>query len=394
MKSVTLKHGREKSVLARHPWLFSGAIADSRGNPASGDTVAVFSAKGDCLGSGAFSPASKIRVRMWTFDPDENVAEDLIVRRLTSAVALRERLGLAAVTDALRLVNAEADGLPGLIVDRYAETAVCQFLSAGAERWKPTVIEWLAAQHGLQTVYERSDTDARTKEGLEHAAGTRHGPEPPPQIRVSEYDTTLLVDVRQGHKTGMYLDQRENRRAIIPWCDGKDVLNCFSYTGTFALAALRGGARHVTNVDVSADALELARQQARLNNVDEQALSFVQGDVFRQLRTFRDARVQFDTIVLDPPKFADSRAQVPGACRGYKDINLLALKLLTPGGSLFTFSCSGSVDAELFQKVVAGAAADAGRDPRILRHLEQAPDHPVALTFPEGAYLKGLHLVV
>jgi 23S rRNA (cytosine1962-C5)-methyltransferase len=395
---VILAPGREKSVLRRHPWIFSGAIARHAGRPGSGDTVAVIGADGTPLGWGAYSPASQIAVRMWTFEPGEAVDAGLFERRLGQALAARHALAAQADLDAFRLVNAESDRLPGLIVDRYAGFLICQFLTAGAERWKPVLADLLAAlgrTHAdiagpVRGVYERSDVDVRGKEGLVPIVGALAGETPPDLVYVTEHGCRFAVDVCRGHKTGFYLDQRDNRALLSGYAAGADVLNCFAYTGAFGLYALRGGARRVMNVDTAASALDLAVPNVELNGFDPAQLENVSGDVFQVLRRLRDSARQFDLVVLDPPKFADSRAQLPRAARGYKDINLLAFKLLRPGGTLFTFSCSGLVTADLFQSIVAGAALDAGRDVQIHRRLRQGSDHPVALAFPEGEYLKGL----
>jgi len=290
----------------------------------------------------------------------------------------------------VRLVHSESDGLPGVTVDRYAEWLVIQLTTAGAERWKVEIVERLRAIVPCAGVWERSDAEVRTKEGLPRVSGRLAGDEPPELVEIVEGPCRFLVDVRRGHKTGFYLDQRENRERLAEWAPGRDVLNCFAYTGAFAVSALAAGARHATSVDTSADALQDAERHVELNGLDPSRAEQIEGDAFRVLRRMRDEGRRFDLVVLDPPRFADSRQQLPGACRGYKDINLLAAKLLSPDGVLFTFSCSGHMGPELFQKIVADAFLDAGRDGRILRRLGPAPDHPTALGFPEGSYLKGL----
>jgi 23S rRNA (cytosine1962-C5)-methyltransferase len=363
--------------------------------PGLGETVAVQSYSGQPLGWGAFSPQSQISVRLWSFDPAGAITPDFFTRRLRQALDARADLHTRPDLDAYRLVNAESDGLPGLVVDRYGQYLGLQFLSAGAERWKPDLtraLQSLAAEYlgPLIGLYERSDVDVRVKEGLEPVVGVLAGDPPPDQIAILENGCRFLVQPAVGHKTGFYLDQRENRAAVSAYAAGAEVLNAFAYTGGFGVYALRGGAVRVTNVDTSTAALELSQANYAANGLDLSRVENVAGDVFQVLRAYRDSRRQFDLIVLDPPKFADSRSQLEGAARGYKDINLLALKLLRPGGILVTFSCSGLVTRDLFQKIVAGAAVDSGRDVRILRWLSQASDHPVALTFPEGEYLKGL----
>ena len=395
MATVTLKVGREKSLQRRHPWIFSGAIERVDGDPALGATVAVRGPAGDLLGWGAWSPHSQIAVRVWTFDPAVEIGPAFFRERLQSAMAARQPLHTDPQLNAYRLVNAESDGLPGLVVDRYADYLVCQFLSAGADAWKAEIVAVLAEvapafMGSVAGIYERSDVDVRAKEGLAPRTGGLSGIEPPTLLTVQEYGCQFQVDVHAGHKTGFYLDQRENRRWLADYAAGAEVLNCFAYTGGFGVWALRGGAQRVTNVDTSAPALALAESNLKLNGFDPARAEHVMGDVFAVLRRYRDSRRTFDVIVLDPPKFAESRAQMDGATRGYKDINLLALKLLRPGGTLFTFSCSGLITPDLFQKIVAGAAEDAGREAQIVRRLSQGPDHPVALSFPEGEYLKGL----
>ena len=407
MPAVILKPGREKSVERRHPWIFSGAIAKVEGAPQPGETVLVRASDGTRLAFGAYSPQSQIAVRLWTLDPTEVIAPPFFRARLERAFSSRQSLitnyhlpilsapSLAMLRDpsslsAYRLVNAESDGLPGLVVDRYADYLVCQFLAAGAEYWKREIGTLLADLHPHAGIYERSDVDVREKEGLSPTAGVLAGSPPPDLVEIDEYDCRFAVDVRNGHKTGFYLDQRENRALAAEYAAGREVLNCFAYTGGFGVWALKGGAARVTNLESSAPALDLARRNVELNELDAAKVENVAGDVFQVLRHYRDARREFDLIILDPPKFAESRSQVEGAARGYKDINLLALKMLRPGGVLFTFSCSGLVTPDLFQKIVAGAALDAGRDVQIIRRLTQAPDHPVALNFPEGEYLKGL----
>lgn len=389
MDSLLLKPSREKSLLRRHPWIFSGAIERVTGQPQPGATILVRAADGAVLASAAYSPQSQIVARVWSFNPDEIIDAAFFRARLQRVFASRSSL-LASRSSALRLVNAESDGLPGLVVDRYGDYLVCQFLSAGAEFWKIEIVAALIEVTGVPNVYERSDVDVRAKEGLPLTTGVLAGAPPPEPVTIQEYDCHFAVDIQRGHKTGFYLDQRENRRLLSTYAEGREVLNCFAYTGGFAAWALRGGALRVVNVDTSAPALELAGRNVELNGGDAARVENVVGDVFHVLRQYRDARRQFDLIILDPPKFAESRSQVEGAMRGYKDINLLAFKLLRPGGVLFTFSCSGLITPDLFQKIVAGAALDAEREACILQRLTQAPDHPVALNFPEGEYLKGL----
>lgn len=386
MNSVILKKGREKNLLQRHPWIFSGAIERVEGSPQSGETVTVCSFDRKPLTQAAWSPESQISARVWSFNSETIIDAAFFRTKLQNAIAARQNIN----SNALRLVAAESDGLPGLIIDRYADWIVCQFLSAGSEHWKDTVVGILPELFPGLSIYERSDVSVREKEGLPSRCGVLAGTEPPEHVEIEENGMHLLVDIKGGHKTGYYLDQRDSRAAVRNWAAGRDVLNCFSYTGGFGVAALLGGATHVTQIDSSEPALEVARKNAELNGLDPTKSEYMCGDVFKELRRFRDSRRSFDLIVLDPPKFIESRSQLDGGARGYKDINLLAFKLLRPGGLLFTFSCSGLMEMPLFQKIVSDAALDAGRNGQILAVLNQSPDHPVALNFPEGAYLKGL----
>ncbi len=390
MAKVILRKKRDASVHRRHPWIFSNSVHRVEGVEQRGETVQIYSADGASLGAGAWSPASQIRVRIWSFEADATIDADFFRERLMQSLRFREALRRAPAISAYRLVNAESDGLPGIIVDRYGEYLVCQFLSAGAEYWKEEIVRQLTELLPVEGIYERSDGENRAREGLSPVSGVLWGREPPDTVEIQEGKLRYLADLRKGHKTGFYLDQRENRAMIPEFSAGADVLNCFAYTGGFGLWALQGGAGSLTNVDTSADALALARRNIDRNGLDSQRVENISADVFQLLRKFRDADRKFDLIVLDPPKFAGSAGQVKRAARGYKDINLLAMKLLRPGGTLFTFSCSGHIDPPLFQKIVAGAALDAGADVRIIRFLSQGADHPVALPFPEGLYLKGL----
>jgi 23S rRNA (cytosine1962-C5)-methyltransferase len=387
---LILKPGREKSLLRRHPWIFSGAIARLDGNPASGETVDLLAADGQFLARAAYSPSSQIRARVWTFDPSEPVDKDFFQRRIKTAIASRDTWHVTRDTDAFRLIHAESDGLPGLIVDRYADTLVLQSLTAGSEYWKDTLADLLLELTGLKNIYERSDADVRELEGLAPRIGPLRGAINHLLLTITENGLKFHVNIETGHKTGFYLDQRLNRQRLRGLAKGRDVLDCFCYTGGFTVNALAGGANSVLSVDASADALALCRENGSLNTLPADHHTTLEGDVFQLLRKFRDEARCFDLIILDPPKFAPTAAQAGKAARGYKDINLLAFKLLRPGGILVTFSCSGGVDAGLFQKIIASAALDAGVEAQIVEHLSQAPDHPVALNFPEGAYLKGL----
>lgn len=390
MNSIFLKPGREKSLLRRHPWVFSGAIDKVTGNPQSGETVDVLDSNRQFLARAAYSPSSQIRARVWTFNPDENLDADFFRRRIVSALEKRTALGLPTVTDALRLLHAESDGLPGLIVDRYGETLVLQSLTAGSEFWRETLADLLLEITGCSTIYERSDADVRELEGLAPRNGLLRGSLTSPSLQITEYGLKFLVNIETGHKTGFYLDQRANRKRVGELARGRDVLNCFCYTGGFSVHAAAGGAKSVLSVDTSGDALALGRENIALNGIQAESLDWSDADVFTALRKFRDQNRSWDLIVLDPPKFAPTAAQAEKAARGYKDINRLAFKLLRPGGILATFSCSGGIDAGLFQKIVASAALDAGVEAQIVETLTQGPDHPVSIHFPEGAYLKGL----
>jgi 23S rRNA (cytosine1962-C5)-methyltransferase len=393
MSTLILKRGREKSLKRRHPWLFSGAIEKLSGKPGAGDTVEIRDASGKPQGRAAYSPKSQIRARMWTFDANEEVDAAFFRRRIERALALRETLPARRHTNALRLVHGESDGLPGLIVDRYADVLVAQFLAAGVERWRDPILDALSELTAAEAIFERSDAEVRKLEALPARVGFARGNRNASRCPIVEYGLNFRVDVEQGQKTGFFLDQRENLQRVRELAAGREVLDGFCYTGGFSIAALAGGARRITAIESSAPALEVARENLAANPFDAAKVQFVHGDVFAQLRTLRDRAAQFQMVVLDPPKFAPSAAQVKNAARAYKDINLLALKLLAPGGLLATFSCSGGVSAELFQSIVAGAALDAGADAKIVERFGAAADHPIALEFPEGEYLKGLLLV-
>ena len=388
MKIIRLREGKERSLLRHHPWVFQGSI--ERGKADAGETVRVESAEGKFLCWGAFSPSSMIRVRAWTFDESERVDHAFFKRRIARALALRARLPIES--DGVRLVHGEADGLPGLIVDRYGEVLSAQFLSAGMERWREALADILLTATGCTRLYERSDSGVRALEGLEPRAGWLRG-DGLTELVIREHGWRLNLDVAEGHKTGFYLDQRDNRALFARWVRHfglQRVLNCYCYTGGFSVAALAGGAQQVVSVDSSAPALDKACANVALNGFDATRHEALDADVNAFLRQQLQAGASFDAIVLDPPKFAPTAAHAERAARAYKDINRLALKLLAPGGLLLTFSCSGGVGAELFHKIVAGAAADAGVDGAILQRLEGAPDHPTTLVFPEGEYLKGL----
>lgn len=392
MFNVQLKAGREKSLLRGHPWIFSGSIANvdpEKDQLMTGETVRVVDNSGSFLGWGAFSPASKIRIRIWSRDPDETIDADFFRSRLERAIHRRERIVDRNTTNAFRLVHAESDGLPGLIVDKYAETLVVQFLSSGAEFWRDTLVNLLGDLTGCEQIYERSDAKVRSLEGLPERKGILKGSEDFGDIQINENGLAYWVDIRHGQKTGFFLDQRNNRDKVRTLAANRTVLDCFAFTSGFSISALAGDAKRVVAVESSKDALELGYKNVALNSLPEDMIEWVEGDVFQELRSFRDKGDGFDMVILDPPKFAPTVAHAQRAAKGYKDINLLGLKLLNPGGLLVTFSCSGGVSEEFFQKVLAGAAVDAGVDAKILARLGPGPDHPVALNFPEGAYLKG-----
>jgi 23S rRNA (cytosine1962-C5)-methyltransferase len=389
---LTLKPGRERSLLRRHPWIFSGAIAEVRGAPRSGDTVDVRAADGRFLAWAAYSPASQIRARVWSFEEAEVPGPDLFKKRIEAAFALRRAEIPPETTNALRLVHAESDGLPGLVADRYADTLVVQLLSAGCETWREALIGILRERSGCARVYERSDTEGRELEGFAASAGLIAGTAAGGPLKIVECGIEYEVDVVAGQKTGFYLDQRDNRRRVGILADGREMLNCFCYTGGFTLSALAGGARSVLSIDSSGPALEMAKRNLALNGVEGGRAEWLEADVFGALRKLQREGRQFDFVVLDPPKFAPTPKDAERAARGYKDINLNALKVLRPGGLLATFSCSGGVSPELFQKIVAGAAADSGASLLLRERYRAAPDHPVRIEFPEGEYLKGLLL--
>jgi 23S rRNA (cytosine1962-C5)-methyltransferase len=389
--TLILKPGREKSLLRHHPWIFSGAIDRVGGAPASGASVLVETADGRFLARAAFSPASQIRARVWTFDPAQSVDAPFLQGRIQAATARRSQLRDARNT-ACRLIHAEADGLPGLIADRYGDTVVFQISAAGPEFWRDAIVTALAAEPGVACVYERSDVEVRALEGLAPRTGAMRGTLPS-DVTMREDGIAYRVDIAAGHKTGFYLDQRDNRIAVRALAAGRAMLNVFCYTGGFSLAGLAGGAKSVLSIDSAADALALARANLELNpELPADRATWKEGDAFTELRRLRDAGARFDLIVLDPPKFAPTAAHAERAARAYKDINLLALKLLRNDGLLATFSCSATIDAKLFAQILAGAAQDAGTDAAILRRFAASPDHPVTLAFPEGEYLKGLLL--
>jgi 23S rRNA (cytosine1962-C5)-methyltransferase len=401
MKTIRLRPGKERSLQRRHPWIFESAIAKGGGD--SGETVRVESHEGQFLAWAAFSPSSRIRARVWSFDEAQRIDAPFFVAACARAVSARGRFDIQS--NGVRLVHGESDGLPGLIVDRYGDTLVAQFTSAGTERWKGVLADALLQATGLVRLYERSDASVRQLEGLESSTGwLRGGPAaggeaPPLELQIHEHQWRLTLNIAEGHKTGFYLDQRDSRKRFADCVQRlrlRRVLNCYCYTGGFSVAALAGQRAagvedgEVTSIDSSGPALERARAHVVLNGFDAARATFLDADVNASLRQFLKEGRTFDAIVLDPPKFAPTAAHAERAARAYKDINRLALQLLEPGGVLYTFSCSGGISADLFHKIVASAGADAGVDGYILERLGGAPDHPMTLEFPEGEYLKGL----
>ncbi|EGQ8072251.1 methyltransferase domain-containing protein [Vibrio vulnificus] len=388
--AIYLVKGREKSVVRRHPWIFSRGIDRVEGNPQLGETVDVYGHDGKWLAKAAYSPESQIRARVWSFEK-QDINKAFFVKRIQDAQLLREdaieRDGLTGY----RLIAAESDGMPGVTIDRYQNFFVCQLLSAGAEHQKQNIVDALIEVFPDCNVYERSDVSVRKKEGLQETTGVLHGEMPPKSVVIEENGVKISVDIVGGHKTGFYLDQRDSRQQAMKYVKDKEVLNCFSYTGGFGLYALKGGAKRVINADVSQPALDTAKFNAELNEFDisKKRAVFLNADVFKLLREYRDQGTKFDVVIMDPPKFAESKAQLNGACRGYKDINMLAMQILNPGGTLLTYSCSGLMDQVLFQKIIADAAVDAGRSVKFVERFEQAADHPTDTAYPEGFYLKG-----
>lgn len=387
---LVLKPGREKSIQRRHPWIYSGAIGKIIGDQIMGGIGRVLDQKGRFLAWASYNPHSQICARIWSWVESENIDRAFLEKRIKSAVKLRSNLNNLKSCDCYRLVHGESDNLPGLIIDKYGDYLVIQILAAGMEFFRDTIVEICNDELGYKDIYERSDVDVRELEGLPKRSGILSGDEPPGEIIINENEVKYLVDIKNGQKTGFYLDQRDNRLKFRDYSENKYVLNCFSYTGGFTLNALLGGARQIISIDSSSEAIAKGKQNIAINQFDENRTEWLVGDVFSELRRFRDARQSFDLIVLDPPKFAPTIKSAEKAARGYKDINLLAFKLLNPGGYLFTFSCSGGVTPELFQKIVADAALDADVHARIIDRLYQSSDHPTSLNFPEGTYLKGL----
>ncbi|MEE1067149.1 MAG: class I SAM-dependent methyltransferase [Fibrobacteraceae bacterium] len=392
MKLITLKAGRDKSAIRRHPWIFSGAIDTVSGDPEFGESVEVYAYNGDFLGIAAYSPTSQIRARFWSFFEKTEIDELFFEERLETAIQLRESRGFSISNplSAFRLIYAENDGIPGCIIDKYGEYYSVEILAAGPEKYREIIYKVLAKKTGCKGIFERCDSDVRKKEGMEKRTGVVYGIVPETPIPMEENGIRFLIDIRNGHKTGYYLDQRDARKRIGELSSGKKVLNCFCYTGGFGLFALKGNASHVYQVDVSKSALKIAKELLIENKLPTAKATHTEADVFQYLRKCRDKGETFDLIVLDPPKFVEAKDHLQKGARGYKDINLLAMKLLSPNGMLATFSCSGLMDMSLFQKIIADAASDAKKDMQIIERFGQPADHPISLAFPEGQYLKGL----
>ncbi|MBK9217512.1 MAG: class I SAM-dependent rRNA methyltransferase [Uliginosibacterium sp.] len=391
MAELVLQANKERSVTRRHPWIFAGSVASVRGRAKPGDTVDVLSEREKFLGRAAFSPHSQIRARIWSFDANESIDHAFFKRRVAASVARRNGHPSLVGQQGVRLIHGESDGLPGVIADRYGSVVVVQLTSAGAEKWLDAIVTALVQATGCACVFERSDSEVRSLEGLGPRLGVVYGILPGEQLVIVENGIQMEVDVERGHKTGFYLDQRDNRRLTAELAKGRSVLNCFCYTAGFSLQALAGGATNVLSIDSSGPALDAARRNLDRNpSLNASAASWWEADVFEALRQLCAERRRFDLVILDPPKFAPSAAHAQRAARAYKDINLHGFRLLNPGGILMTYSCSGGIGAELFQSIVAGAALDASVDARIIHRLSAAPDHPIGLAVPEGEYLKGL----
>jgi 23S rRNA (cytosine1962-C5)-methyltransferase len=395
--SITLKAGKERPLLRRHPWVYSNAIERVDGKIYPGATVQVLAHDGKFVAKGLYSPTSQIRVRVLTWDEAKTIDHAFFKERISKALA--QRAQWIKNTNAIRLIFGESDGLPGLVVDQYADTLVCQFLFVGMEHWKEAIVQALVQQTACKTVVERSDAAVRAREGLEPHIGALFGEMPEAPINVNECGVLYSVDVVHGHKTGFYIDQRDSRHLLSELSKDKEVLNMFCYTGGFSLAALKGGAKHVTSVDSSGEALAMAQRQMLLNGFDESRATWIDSDAFAVLTQLRKEEKQFDIVVLDPPKFAPSSHHLDKALRAYKEINRAGMQLLKPGGLLFTFSCSGAVDSALFERTIAMASAEAmahsgntSMDFRLMQRLSSGADHPLLTSFPEGDYLKGLLL--
>lgn len=388
---IILHESRDKSLKRKHPWIFSKAIKEVVNEPSNGADINIYDCNNNFLAVAAYSPNSQIRARVWSFNKDEKIDKDFFKAKILKSYEARKLMLEVTAMSACRIIAAESDSIPGFIVDMYNNYLVLEVLSAGTEFHLKEIVAALREVFPEHNIYERSDVEVRKKEGLELRKGVIFGENPPTEIEITENENMkLLVDIENGHKTGYYLDQRDNRASLAKYCKGKSVLNCFSYTGGFSLYALKGRALKVANVDVSQRALDTAKRNIVLNHLDPGRVKFIKEDVFKFLRNEKAKNNKYDVIVLDPPKFAESRGQLDKACRGYKDINMLAASIINPGGYLMTYSCSGHMTPDLFQKVVADAILDANREGQIVEYLQQASDHPISTAYPEGLYLKGL----
>ncbi len=393
MKEAILKPGREISVLRRHPWIFSGAVEKVRGNPHLGEPLRILSHSGKLLGIGSYSPLSQIRIRMLIFEGEERIDKEFVFKRIERALCLRRELKIDSITNAYRVVNSEADGLPGVIIDKYNCYVSCQFLTAGSEYLKEHIIETIKEILNPRGIWERSDTSVREKEGLPLSRGPLDG-EVPSLVKIREGELSFLVDIKKGHKTGFYLDQRENRALLQDWSKGLSILNCFSYTGGFGIYASMYGAQEVINVDVSRRSLDILSKNLEINDLSSRPNTILKENVFNLLRKFYAQGKTFDMIILDPPKFVSGKKNIQEGIKGYKELNYSAMRILKPNGLLFTFSCSGLIEEETFTKIILSSALDAKKDALIIKHLSQAGDHLYPITFPEARYLKGFLLRV
>ena len=390
MIDVVLKKGKEKAVLQRHPWVFSGAIERVKGKPGNGAIVRLTDAAGKFMAYGFYNDQSRVALRLLEWDENAVVNEDWFRGAVAAAVSSRDSLLIDEYTNTCRLVFSESDYLPGLIVDKYAGHLAVQVLTSGMEKMMPVIIDELQTLLRPESIFDKSDASSRSHEGLE-TTNTSLTLNPPPEfVEVLENGIRYHINIAEGQKSGFYCDQRDNRKILASHAKGKKVLDCFSYSGGFTLNCLQQGAASVTSVDSSSLAIETLIQNLNLNNFDAKKVLVITSDVNKQLRKFREDGENFDIIVLDPPKYAPSRSALDKASRAYKDLNRLGMLLLNKSGLLATFSCSGAMDMETFKQVLAWAALDAGKQVQFIHQFCQPEDHPVRSSFPEGEYLKGL----